>query len=75
MRPSNDTAVIRDRLDTVSYFLQPENFSLLSELQNSLKNIKELDRILVRIKGVRASINDWKNLHQVNKCAMKCTIL
>lgn len=65
MRPTNDTAVIRDRLDTVSYFLQSENLPMIAELQNYLKNIKELDRILLRIKNVSASINDWKNLYQV----------
>ncbi len=52
-------------VDTISFLLGSSNAELVKELQQCLRNMKDLPKILTKIRNVNASINDWKALYQV----------
>lgn len=46
--------------------MQPYNKELMQEFQNCLKHIKDIPRIVSRLKSYNASIGDWKGLYEVD---------
>ncbi|KAG2361520.1 DNA mismatch repair protein MutS [Suillus spraguei] len=62
MRPSLSIPVIAARHDAIECFLHPENLAPASTLQNHLKGIKNIPRILGLLKAGKAGVGDWQGL-------------
>ncbi|KAG2066456.1 hypothetical protein BDR04DRAFT_1081862 [Suillus decipiens] len=62
MRPSLSIPVIAARHDAIECFLHPENLAPASTLQNHLKGIKNIPRILGLLKAGKAGVSDWQGL-------------
>lgn len=57
LRPSLDTSVINERLDTISCFLRPDNDGSLKSMVRSLGQIKDMKTVMIHLrKGVRNGI-------------------
>ena len=59
-QPSTNLKIINARLDRISNFIQNEN--ILKEIQNLLKEIADIERILARISSGKSSPRDIINL-------------
>ena len=59
-QPSTNHKIINARLDRISNFIQNEN--ILKEIQNLLKEIADIERILARISSGKSSPRDIINL-------------
>lgn len=64
MRPITSQQVITDRLESISFLLQPENQELARALAEALKGIRDLPRIMSRIRAMSWSIHDWAALFE-----------
>ena len=53
-----------ERLDAISFFQAPEHSPIFRELHQTIKFVKDAERILYRIRAVRASLMDWVKLFQ-----------
>jgi len=74
LRPSLDMAVINERLDTASIFLQPDNSSPMNSIMKSLGQIKNMRTVMVHLRkgvsnglsksgGIKSGI--WSSLRSV----------
>lgn len=50
LRPSLDLFIINERLNTISTFVRPDNASILEGIVESLKRIKDIRAVIVRLK-------------------------
>ncbi|XP_033111357.1 mutS protein homolog 5-like [Anneissia japonica] len=64
MRPSRDINLLRQRQEAVAFFMSPRNIEVVSSLQDCLKHIKNVPRILSKMKQAQASIGDWQALYK-----------
>ncbi|KAL3869764.1 hypothetical protein ACJMK2_042401 [Sinanodonta woodiana] len=64
LRPSRDQTVLKQRFDAISFFVNPINIEVVSSLQDNLKNIKNVSRILMRMTQSQASFGDWQVLYK-----------
>ncbi|XP_075921192.1 mutS protein homolog 5 isoform X2 [Petromyzon marinus] len=63
-RPTRNLQELSDRLDVVEFTTSPCNSEVVKRLQNYLKQIRSLSRILMRMKISHATVQDWKTLYQ-----------
>ncbi|XP_071954087.1 mutS protein homolog 5-like isoform X2 [Antedon mediterranea] len=63
-RPSRDINLLRQRQEAIAFFMSPRNVEVLSSLQGCLKHIKNVPRILSKMKQAQASIGDWQALYK-----------
>lgn len=68
--PTNNKSVIEERQTAIRYFILGKNMEILDAIQNSLKHIKYLPRIFLRMKTAQASMNDWKTLYKTSYHSM-----
>ncbi|KAK3747589.1 hypothetical protein QZH41_015825 [Actinostola sp. cb2023] len=64
MRPTRNLEVIQQRQMAIVFFMAPRNQELVASLQDCLKNIKNISRILSRMKTAQASVTDWQALYK-----------
>ncbi|XP_077981938.1 mutS protein homolog 5-like [Glandiceps talaboti] len=64
MRPIQDIDVLKERQAAVAFFVSPRNIEVLTSLQDALRNIKNVARILGRMKTAQASVGDWQALYK-----------
>ncbi|XP_073227555.1 mutS protein homolog 5-like isoform X2 [Porites lutea] len=64
LRPSRDISLLRKRQKAVSYFMSLRNVELVASLQDCLKHIKNVSRILSRMTTAQASVGDWQALYK-----------
>ncbi|XP_067137660.1 mutS protein homolog 5-like isoform X3 [Centruroides vittatus] len=64
LQPTQDIEILKQRQDAVAYFVTPQNVEVVYNLQNCLKNIKHIPRILSHMLNSHASVNDWKALYK-----------
>ncbi|XP_029213276.2 mutS protein homolog 5-like isoform X3 [Acropora millepora] len=64
LRPSRDVNLLKQRHKAVSFFMSPRNAELVASLQDSLKHIKNVSRVLSRMKTAQASVGDWQALYK-----------
>eukprot|EP01125_Pyxidicula_operculata_P013249 TRINITY_DN4382_c0_g2_i1.p1 TRINITY_DN4382_c0_g2~~TRINITY_DN4382_c0_g2_i1.p1 ORF type:complete len:458 (-),score=74.65 TRINITY_DN4382_c0_g2_i1:117-1490(-) len=64
LQPTRDMDVINRRQESVSFLSAPQNQDLSHHLVDSFKHIVDISKIIVRIKSMRASVNDWLNFHK-----------
>ncbi|XP_061413891.1 mutS protein homolog 5 isoform X1 [Lethenteron reissneri] len=63
-RPTRNLQELSDRQDVVEFTTSPCNCEVVKRLQNYLKQIRSLSRILIRMKISHATVQDWKTLYQ-----------
>lgn len=66
MRPSCSLSVIQERHNAVSCFILPENMAASEYLQSQLKGIRNIPRVLARLKAGKAKSNEWQALVKVS---------
>jgi hypothetical protein len=67
LRPQLDQNILNERHEHVHHLLEPQNAELVYEFSTScLKHVKDIPRILHRVKMVCSSVSDWYNLYQVS---------
>lgn len=64
MQPSCDIVILRQRLSAVTFFVNPRNAEVTSSLQDALKQIKNVPRILKMMQQAQPSISDWQTLYK-----------
>ena len=62
LQPLYDKDMIEERLQHVSFLSDPKNESVTQDLQESLKKIADLPRIIEKIESVQSSVSDWRKL-------------
>lgn len=70
MQPSRDIELLKQRLDAVTFFVNPKNAEVTSTLQDALKRIKNVPRILKLMQQAQPSINDWQTLYKTTYSAI-----
>jgi DNA mismatch repair protein MSH5 len=71
MRPPIDIQIIHERLNTISFLLEPNNVESIKDITNCLKYIKDIPKILSKFLNATNDVNDWKNLYQTLLYSMK----
>ncbi|KAI8852165.1 hypothetical protein BC829DRAFT_385311 [Chytridium lagenaria] len=74
LRPSMDTRVINNRLDMITFFINPANLGLVTELRVCLGNIKNIPRILHFMK-TRTALIEWQAMLKFSFYALKIQTL
>jgi DNA mismatch repair protein MSH5 len=64
LSPILDRPKREERLDAIAFFQAPEHLPIFQELHQTIRFVKDVERILYRIKAVRASLMDWVKLFQ-----------
>ncbi|XP_035222063.1 mutS protein homolog 5-like isoform X3 [Stegodyphus dumicola] len=64
--PTNDVNLIQERQEAIKYFILAKNKDVMTALQDSLKFIKFLPRLLSRMKNAQATLNDWQALYRTS---------
>ncbi|XP_068086167.1 mutS protein homolog 5-like [Anabrus simplex] len=62
--PTRDIAVLNSRLDVVQFCYNPKNDDVVKSLTDSLKSIKNINKVVTRLTAARASVAEWKSLHK-----------
>nr|XP_006811330.1 PREDICTED: mutS protein homolog 5-like [Saccoglossus kowalevskii] len=65
LRPLQDVQILKERQDAVAFFLSPRNIEVVTSLQDCLRHIKHVSRILTRMRMAQASIGDWQALYKI----------
>ena len=73
LSPVLDLDKRKERLAGVRFFLNPDRVHIVSELQQSLKGVKDVMQCILRLKVVRASLSDWVKLFQTLVNSLKIT--
>ncbi|XP_078658061.1 mutS protein homolog 5-like isoform X1 [Branchiostoma floridae x Branchiostoma belcheri] len=63
-RPLQDLVVLQQRHDAVEFFTSPSHMEVTSSLQDSLKHMKNVNRVLARMRSGQASVGDWQALYK-----------
>ncbi|CAG8440083.1 18808_t:CDS:10 [Acaulospora morrowiae] len=63
LRPTLDLSILDERFHTIECFLQPYNLDVSDQLISSLKHIKNIPKIIGRMKG-KLNVKDWQSLLQ-----------
>ncbi|KAL5016536.1 hypothetical protein ScPMuIL_006125 [Solemya velum] len=64
LRPYRDCNLLKRRQDAIGFFVNPRNIEVLSTLQDCLKNIKNISRVMSRMVQAQASVADWQALYK-----------
>jgi DNA mismatch repair ATPase MutS len=65
LRPILSQSTIEERLDVVGFLSNPENLELFNGLERNLKSVKDIPRILARVREFKSSVTDWSALFEV----------
>ncbi|XP_066299080.1 mutS protein homolog 5-like [Branchiostoma lanceolatum] len=63
-RPLQDLRELQARHDAVEFFSSPSHMEVTSSLQDSLKHMKNVNRVLARMRSGQASVGDWQALYK-----------
>ncbi|CAH1773170.1 unnamed protein product [Owenia fusiformis] len=64
MQPLKDMAKLEQRQDAVAFFANPRNIEVTSTLEDCLKHVKHIPRILARMTSSQATIAQWQALYK-----------
>ncbi|XP_076335549.1 mutS protein homolog 5-like isoform X2 [Tachypleus tridentatus] len=64
LRPTQNLEILTQRQEAVGFFLATENMETTTTIQDCLKHIKNIPRILAHMAGAHATVNDWKTLYK-----------
>ena len=62
VRPILKEEEIAQRLEAVAFFASSDRHGLVGSLHSQIRLVKDLPRILVRLRKAAASVADWNNL-------------
>ncbi len=65
LNPSCDINLLKERLNTVSYFVKPDQTATVAKCKEFIKKAKDILAILHRFQVKHGSVNDWVNLYNV----------
>uniref|UniRef100_A0A8C4WXM0 MutS homolog 5 n=1 Tax=Eptatretus burgeri TaxID=7764 RepID=A0A8C4WXM0_EPTBU len=64
-KPTQNFDELNMRLNVVQFFTEPQNAEMARNLQDSIKNIKNITaRTMTRIGSSRCSVSEWKSLYK-----------
>ncbi|XP_035698854.1 mutS protein homolog 5-like [Branchiostoma floridae] len=63
-RPLQCLQELQQRHDAVEFFASPSHMEVTSSLQDSLKHMKNVNRVLARMRSGQASVGDWQALYK-----------
>ncbi|XP_053395612.1 LOW QUALITY PROTEIN: mutS protein homolog 5-like [Mercenaria mercenaria] len=63
-RPLKDKEAIQNRHAAIAYFNNPRNLEFVTSLEESVKNVKNISKILTRMMTSQASVGDWQVLYK-----------
>ncbi len=58
-KPYNDKDLINERLNAVGILMKPANRPFVIEVEKYLRHIQNIPKVLLRIKKVESTFNDW----------------
>jgi DNA mismatch repair protein MSH5 len=61
-KPLKETAPLNERFDAVAYLLEPSLNDACGSIRAHLRKVRDIPRILLRIKNVKATARDWDAL-------------
>ncbi|KAJ0182825.1 hypothetical protein K1T71_002194 [Dendrolimus kikuchii] len=61
--PTTDLKTLKRRQDVVDFFMKSQNESTMANICSSLRYIKNITGIMVKIKGLSAKVYQWKSLY------------
>ncbi|XP_076009780.1 mutS protein homolog 5 isoform X1 [Genypterus blacodes] len=64
LRPTRDLAVLHRRQEVIRFFTLPQNSNCLSNLQSSLRNIRNIPTLLRRMSLSHTKVADWQSLYK-----------
>ncbi|XP_030014274.1 mutS protein homolog 5 [Sphaeramia orbicularis] len=64
LRPTRDLDVLHRRQKVMRFFTSPQNSDILSTLQSSLRNIRNIATILRRMSLSHTKVTDWQSLYK-----------
>uniref|UniRef100_A0A4W6CIX6 MutS protein homolog 5 n=1 Tax=Lates calcarifer TaxID=8187 RepID=A0A4W6CIX6_LATCA len=64
LRPTQDLAVLHRRQEVIRFFTSPQNSDVLSTLQSSLRNIRNIPTLLRRMSLSHTKVADWQSLYK-----------
>ena len=70
-QPTQDMKVLKQRLDVVSFFTDSKNEEILTSIKASLKHIKNVAKIIAKVKTSKLNVQDWLNVLQTAQNALK----
>lgn len=68
-RPTRDKEIIDYRHESIRFFLQSNMRESIKELSNNLKHIKNIHRLLAKVKESKSKSNDWQHILKVRHIA------
>jgi len=70
-RPTCDANVLNRRFEAVAYFIDPKNEEATKNIKDSLRNIKNVSRMIARMKTASLSVADWIGLSKTVQNALR----
>ncbi|XP_052239261.1 mutS protein homolog 5-like isoform X3 [Dreissena polymorpha] len=78
-RPLKDAREIQSRHSTIAYLINPRNVENVTALEEAVKHMKNITKILTRMRTSQASVGDWQALYKTvyNATSLKevCRVL
>ena len=70
-RPTYDRNILKRRLDAVSFFVNRKNEEVVHAIKEPLKHIKNVTKIIIKIKTSKLNVMDWINVLQTAQNALR----
>ncbi|XP_023118340.2 mutS protein homolog 5 [Amphiprion ocellaris] len=64
LRPTQDLAVLHRRQEVIRFFTSPRNSEVLTTLQSSLRNIRNIPTLLRRMSLSNTKATDWQSIYK-----------
>ncbi|KAG2200478.1 hypothetical protein INT47_011458 [Mucor saturninus] len=61
-RPTQDKEILDYRHESIRFFLQPNMREFMKELSDNLKHVKNIYRLLSKVKESKTNSNDWQHI-------------
>uniref|UniRef100_A0A3P8RUS4 MutS protein homolog 5 n=1 Tax=Amphiprion percula TaxID=161767 RepID=A0A3P8RUS4_AMPPE len=65
LRPTQDLAVLHRRQEVIRFFTSPCNLDVLTTLQSSLRNIRNIPTLLRRMSLSNTKATDWQSIYKM----------
>lgn len=64
LRPTTNIQVLKERQKAIAFFHSPRNLEVVLSIQDCLKHVKCISRVLLKMASAQASTNDWQSLYK-----------
>ena len=69
--PTNNMKILKHRLDVISFFVNSRNEEVLTAIKSNLKHVKNVTKILAKVKTSKLNVTDWINILQTAQSALR----